>query len=207
MKHMKHMKHMKCMKRIQDMQCMNLTAGRRLPVARPGARRSAVLLLSALMLVSLTMLSGCGFHLQDKAELPAEMQQTYLAVQHPYSRLATRLGTLLEQNGVQVVSSPKDVAILEIPMNRMRKEIQSIGDNARVREYQLRLTVNFRLLDKDGTELIPMQNLELARVYGFNEQDILSAEREDEYLRQEISDTVASMILRRIGTWSETATF
>ena len=153
----------------------------------------------------MTLLSACGFHLQDKAELPVEMQQTYLAVQQPYSRLAARLETLLEQNGVQVVSSPTGVAILEVPMNQMRKEIQSIGDNARVREYQLRLTVNFRLLDKDGKELIPLQNLELARVYSFNEQDILASEREDEYLRQEISDTVASMILRRIGTWSEPA--
>lgn len=204
---MKDTKDTSGIKNMKDMKDMNLPAGAGLPVARPAARCLAVMWLSVFMLVSATMLSGCGFHLQDKAELPAQMQQTYLAVQHPYSRLATRLETLLEQNGVQVVSSPKDVAILEVPMNRMRKEIQSIGDNARVREYQLRLTVNFRLLDKDGTELIPMQNLELARVYGFNEQDILSAEREDEYLRQEISDTVASMILRRIGTWSETATF
>lgn len=151
------------------------------------------------------LLNGCGFHLQDKAELPPEMQQTHLIVQQPYSRLASRLRSLLEQNGVQVVSSAEGAAILEVPLNRMRKEIQSIGDNARVREYQLRLTVDFRLLDKDGNELIPLQNLELARIYSFNEQDILSAQREDEYLRSEISDTVASMILRRIGTWSEPA--
>ena len=188
------------------MKRLSLTAGDRLPAIGVRAGQSAVLLLSLLMIASMTLLAGCGFHLQDKAELPAEMQQTYLAVQQPYSRLATRLQTLLEQNGVQVVSSPKGAAILEVPMNRMRKEIQSIGGNARVREYQLRLTVNFRLLDKDGKELIPLQNLELARIYGFTEQNILAAERENEYLRQELSDTIASMILRRIGTWSKPAT-
>ena len=159
-----------------------------------------------LLTAGLLLLSGCGFHLQNKAEMPPEMQQTYLEVQSPYSRLATRLRTLLEQNGVHVTNSPSGSAILEVPLNRLRKEIQSIGDNARVKEYQLRINVNFRVIDKDGNELIPMQNIEMARVYSFNEQDILAAQREDEYLRRELSDTVASMMLRRIGTWSEPVT-
>ena len=159
----------------------------------------------AVMLTTATLLAGCGFHLQNKAELPPEMSLTYMEVKNPYSRLAQRLETLLEQNGAQVVSSRENAAVLEVPVNDLRKLIQAIGDNARVREYQVRLTVNFRLLNSKGEELIPMQVMELSRVYKFNEQDILAAEREDEYLRQEISDTVASMILRRIGTWSETA--
>lgn len=177
----------------------------RLTVLGVRAGRTAFTVMSLMLAALMTLLAGCGFHLQNKVEMPPEMQQTYLEVQSPNSRLATRLKTLLEQNGVEVVNSAKGVAILEVPMNRMRKEIQSIGDNARVREYQLRLTVNFRVLERDGNELIPLQSLELARVYSFNEQDILAAEREDEYLRGEISDTVASMILRRIGTWSEPA--
>jgi LPS-assembly lipoprotein len=160
-----------------------------------------VFLLSATLL-----LTACGFHLQNKAELPPEMSLTYLEVKNPYSRLAQRLETLLEQNGAKVVTSRENAAVLEVPVNSLRKLIQAIGDNARVREYQIRLTVNFRVLDSKGEELIPMQVIELSRVYSFNEQDILAAEREDEYLRQEVSDTVASMMLRRIGTWTETAT-
>lgn len=161
---------------------------------------------TASLLSALLLLAGCGFHLQNKAELPPEMALTYLEIKDPYSRLAQRVETILEQNGAQVVHSRENAAILEIPVNNLRKLIQAIGDNARVREYQVRLTVNFRVLNSEGEELIPMQVLEVSRVYSFNEQDILAAEREDEYLRQEISDTVASMIVRRIGTWSEPAT-
>lgn len=160
----------------------------------------------AMLLAALLLSTGCGFHLQNRAELPPEMALTYLEIQHPYSRLAQRVETLLEQNGADVVHSRENAAILEIPVNNLRKLIQAIGDNARVREYQVRLTVNFRVLNSAGEELIPMQVLEVSRVYSFNEQDILAAEREDEYLRQEISDTVASMIIRRIGTWSEPVT-
>jgi LPS-assembly lipoprotein len=156
-----------------------------------------------LLTVLLLQISACGFQLQPRVELPTEMQRTRLEVQSPYSEFARRLESQLEQNGIEVVTSLNDVAVLEVPLNRIRKEIQSIGDNARVREYLLRHTVEFRLLNSDGTELIPLQVFEQSRVYSFNEQDILAAERENEFLRDELSDSLARMVVRRLGTYGK----
>ncbi len=150
----------------------------------------------------LGLLNACGFHLQSKPELPLEMQRVRLEVQDAYGQFARRLEAHLEQNGVNVVLTLPDT-ILEVPVNETRKEIQSIGDNARVREYLLRHTVQFRLLDADGTELIPLQTFEQSRVYSFNEQDILSAEREDEFLRSDLADSLARMVVRRLGTFDK----
>lgn len=150
----------------------------------------------------ITLLAACGFKLQTRAELPVEMQQTRLAIQSPYSEFARRLEILLEQNGVQVVTGAEGAATLEVPQNETRKEIQSIGDNARVREFLIRHTVQFRLLDADGKEMIPMQTFEQSRVYTFNEQDILAAEREDEFLRNDLADGLARMVVRRLGTYN-----
>jgi len=158
------------------------------------------LIISSMVLV---LLSACGFKLQTRAELPPEMQQTRLEVQSPYSAFARRLEILLEQNGAQIVQSGENAAILEVPQNRTRKEIQSIGDNARVREFLIRHTVQFRLLDSGGKELIPLQTLEQSRVYEFNEQDILAAEREDEFLRNDLADSLARMVVRRLGTYGK----
>jgi LPS-assembly lipoprotein len=154
-------------------------------------------------LVMLMLLSACGFQLQARVELPAEMQQTHLEILDPYGRFARRLETLLEQNGIQVVESGDDAAVIEVPVNGVRKEIQSIGDNARVQEFLIRHTVQFRLLDKDGKEMIPLQSFEQSRVYSFNEQDILAAEREDEFLRNNLADNLAGMVVRRIGTYGK----
>lgn len=154
-------------------------------------------------LAMLALLSACGFHLQSKPELPPEMQRTRLEVQEPYSQFARRLETHLEQAGINVVTSLGDAAVLEVPVNVMRKEIQSIGDNARVREFLIRHTVQFRLLASDGTEMIPLQTFEQSRVYSFNEQNILAAEREDEYLRQDLADSLARMVVRRLGTYEQ----
>jgi LPS-assembly lipoprotein len=149
------------------------------------------------------LLVGCGFHLQSKPEFPLEMQQVKLEVQGPYSQFARRLETHLEQNGVNVVTTRPEAAVLVVPVNATRKEIQSIGDNARVREFLLRHTVQFRLLASDGTEMIPLQTIEQTRVYSFNEQDILSAEREDEFLRKDLADSLARMVVRRLGTYDQ----
>ncbi len=153
------------------------------------------------MLVILLLVSACGFKLQARAALPPEMQRTQLEIAMPYSEFARRLETLLEQGGVEIVTAPEGAAVLEVPLNESRKEIQSIGDNARVREFLVRHTVQFRLLDSDGTELIPLQTLEQSRVYSFNEQDILAVEREEEFLRNELADSLARMAVRRMGTY------
>ena len=155
------------------------------------------------ILLVLLLVSACGFQLQTRAELPPEMLRTRLEIQSPYSEFARRLETHLEQNRVQVVTALENAAVLEVPINSVRKEIQSIGDNARVREFLIRHTVQFRLLDSGGNELIPLQTFEQSRVYSFNEQDILAAERENEFLRDDLSDSLARMVVRRLGTYGK----
>lgn len=155
------------------------------------------------LLFVMHFLAACGFQLQTRSELPPEMERTRLEVQSPYSEFARRLESHLEQNGVKVVTALDDAAVLEVPVNSVRKEIQSIGDNARVREFLIRHSVQFRLVDSEGTEMIPMQTFEQSRVYKFNEQDILAAERENEFLRDDLADSLARMVVRRLGTYEK----
>jgi LPS-assembly lipoprotein len=143
---------------------------------------------------------GCGFHLQGKSELPHEMAKTALEIQNPYSPFARRLLILLEQNGVSVVDSATAAAVLEVPLNEVRKEILTIGDNARVREYRVRHTVSFRLVSADGKTLVPEHTLEQSRVISFDEQDILAAAQEEEFLRQNMAETLSRLLIRHLGT-------
>lgn len=158
------------------------------------------LIISSFVMVLVT---ACGFQLQSRSELPPEMQQTRLEIAAPYSDFARRLESHLEQNGVKIVTGNTNAAILEVPQNTVRREIQSIGDNARVREYLIRHIVQFRLLDNEGTEMIPLQTFEQSRVYSFNAQDILAAERENEFLKKDLADSLARMVVRRLGTYGK----
>ena len=98
-----------------------------------------------------------------------------MVVQDPYSDYARRLSILLEQNGSDLVEDASGMSVLQVPLNRVRKEILTIGDNARVREYRLRHTVKFSLLDAEGNVLVSEQTLEQSRVISFDERDILGA--------------------------------
>jgi LPS-assembly lipoprotein len=155
---------------------------------------------TAALILLLALVGGCGFHLQGAAGLPADMERTQLIAQDPYSQFVRRLTILLEQNGARVVDQPPSSAVLEIPLNQVRKEILTVGDNARVREFRVRHRVTFRLLNAEGDELVPEQTLERSRVISFDEQDILAATREEEFLREELADTMSRLVLRQLAS-------
>ena len=129
------------------------------------------------------------------------MALTRVEIQNPYSPFSRRLQTLLEQNGVRVIEGdePAPGAILEVPINRVQRDVLTIGDNARVREYRVVHRVQFRLLDGQGNEMIPERNLVQSRVISFNERDILASTREEEFLRQDLADTLSRMVLRELS--------
>jgi LPS-assembly lipoprotein len=163
-------------------------------------RRRRALRCIAISLALTPFLVSCGFQLQGEAELPPEMTATIISTGNPYSQFVRRLTIMLEQNGASVVEGGGATAVLEIPLDEVRKDVLSIGGTARIREYRVVHRVRFRLLDADGAVLVPTQSLEQSRVISFDEQDILAATREEEFLRDELADTLAREVLRRLGT-------
>lgn len=157
---------------------------------------------TVLLLALAVSLAACGFQLRGKADLPAEMALTQLVVDDPYSPLAKRVQTMLEQNGVKFVSGSEATAILEIPVNNVTTSVLTIADNARVREYRVGHTIQFRLLDAGGTELLSMQTLSQSREISFDEQKILASSREQEYLKQDLAEDLARLLVSRLESVS-----
>lgn len=152
-----------------------------------------------IVVASLTCsLTACGFQLRESAELPPEMARTHLAIDGQNSELARTLRILLEQSGVELVGLDAANAVLEVPLNRVVTNVLTIGDNARVREYRITHSVQFRLVDSGGQEIVPMQSLQQSREISFDEQEILATSREQEYLQQDLANTLARLMLRRL---------
>ena len=144
------------------------------------------------------LLASCGFQLRAKAQLPPEMKQTRLVIADQYSMFARRVRILLEQSGVTLVTSADATAVLEIPQNDVVTEVLTIGDNARVREYRISHTVRFRLLGANGKEIIPLQTIRQTREISFDEQQILAVSREQEYVKQDLANTLSRLLLTRL---------
>ena len=155
-------------------------------------------------LLGAVLLSGCGFQLRGDADLPPEMDSTQLVVDDRNSVLVRRLMTQLEQQGVRFVDDEDATAILEIPVNRVVTEVLTIGNNARVQEYRITHTVEFRLTEPDGTELLPTQTLSQAREISFNQQKILATSREQEYLKDDLAESLSRIMVTRLESISGT---
>jgi LPS-assembly lipoprotein len=152
-----------------------------------------------MLMVSIMLLSSaCGYQLRGEASLPPEMARTQMVIDDEYSTLARRVRTMLERSGVQMVAADQATAILEIPQNEVVTEVLTIADNARVREYRVTHTVKFRLTDMAGAELIGWQTLRQAREISFDEQQILASSREQEYLREDLANTLAQLMVARL---------
>lgn len=155
--------------------------------------------LPVLLLAIAWLLSACGFQLRDPASLPPEMARTQMVVDDEYSTLARRVRVMLERSGVEFVGAGQGAtAVLEIPQNQVVTEVLTIADNARVREYRITHTVQFRLVDGAGQELIGLQTLRQSREISFDEQRILASSREQEYLREDLAETLARLMLARL---------
>jgi LPS-assembly lipoprotein len=150
------------------------------------------------MAVMSLLLANCGFHLRSDAKLPPQMSQTRLVIADEYSQFARRVKVLLEQAGVQIVAADKATAILEIPQNEVLTEVLTISDNARVREYRISHTIQYRLLAADGSEIIPLQTIRQAREISFDEQRILAISRETEYVKEDLAETISRLLLSRL---------
>jgi LPS-assembly lipoprotein len=154
-----------------------------------------------LSLSMVLLLTACGFQLRGSASLPPEMTKTYLQIDDEYGPFARRLKDLLRQNGVDFVEQQNATAILRVPVNKVTREVLTIGDNARVREYRITHAVQFSLVDAQGNTLIPDQTLKQAREISFDEQAILAASREQEYLQQDLVKTLSLMMVTRLGSF------
>jgi LPS-assembly lipoprotein len=150
-------------------------------------------------LALILLCTACGFQLREDTELPPEMARTRMVIDDEYSLLARRVRVLLEQSGATFVSSKNATAFLEIPTSNVVTEVLTVGDNARVREFRISHTVKFRVTDADGRDIIPSQTIRQAREVSFDEQKILAASREQEYLEQDLAETLARMLVTRLG--------
>ena len=142
--------------------------------------------------------AGCGFQLRGQAKLPFET--LYVAIPE-----ASLLGGELKRNIVagtrtKLVASPAQAqAVLEVTSEERSKSILSLNTAGRVREFQLRYRLSFRVHDAKGRDYLQQSEIRLTRDISFNDAQVLSKEAEELLLFRDMQSDMVQQILRRLS--------
>jgi len=149
-------------------------------------------------------LSACGFHLRgDGGHYTLPFPTMYIGLPES-SPLAIDLKRNIRVNGSTiVVNNAKDadgvVEVLSNPEATKTKTILSLNSNGRVRQYLLQYTIVFRVLDRQGTELLGPTTISLSRPIDFNETQLLAKEQEEALLYKDMQTDLVQQMMRRMA--------
>ena len=141
--------------------------------------------------------AGCGFRLRGTAEVP------FQSVHVPGATGGIALD--LKRNiragtNARVVDDPKEAeAVVQFTEEARQKEILSLTGTGRVREFQLRYRVGFRVHDGKGGEFVAPSTIELARDVTFSDAEILAKEQEEQLLFRDMQADMVKQIMRRLA--------
>jgi LPS-assembly lipoprotein len=151
----------------------------------------------AITILLASALAACGFQLRSTAELPFET----LFIPGATGGIGLDLKRNIQSGSrARVVDDPKLAqAVLQFTEDVREKNILSLSGTGRVREFQLRYRVGFRVHDGKGSEFLPASQIILTRDFTFNDTDVLSKELEETQIYREMQFDMVQQILRRIS--------
>ena len=153
---------------------------------------------NALVVALLLTLAACGFRLRGVATVPFET----LFIPNASGGIALDLKRNIQVGtNAKVVDDPaKAEAVLQFTEETRAKEVLSLTGAGRVREFQLRYQVGFRLHDGKGQDYIPQSTIQLLRDVSYSDAEILAKEQEEQLLFRDMQTDMVQQIMRRLAT-------
>lgn len=154
-------------------------------------------LVVATLVIAVT-LSGCGFKLRGQASIPFET----IHVESPgFSVFANELERAISAGSkTRVVEDRAQAqAVLRIVSEVQEKNILSLSSGGRVREFEFRYRVVYRLTTADGKELAPQAEIIMRRDMTYDDTQVLAKESEEALLFRDMKTDAVRQVLRRLA--------
>ena len=160
-------------------------------------RRFGACLRGAVLLGVTAALAGCGFELRKAPEFAFKSIYTGAALGNELRRNLAAMGNIeLITDAAQAKNAQ---VILDILQELRQKVVVGVTATGQVREFQLRLTIRFRLYTPQGKELIADTELLQQRDISFSESAALSKEAEEGLLYRNMQTDIVQQLMRRLA--------
>ena len=146
------------------------------------------------------LLSACGFHLRGLLNLPPSFQHVYLQIPPNGRSLQIKLKEELQSYHVTYSESATHAAY-QIVIDGLvyTRQISNISSSTTPRQFQLNYSVNYRLLDNQGVQLIPAQQIKSSRLVSMNSERLLGSNYVEDFFKNDMEQEIASQILTHIN--------
>lgn len=144
------------------------------------------------------MLTACGFQLRGQETIPF---QTMRVETPAFSVFANDLERAIRSGSkTRIVETREEAeAVVEIIGESQEKHILSLSSGGKVREFELRYRVAYRLTDRTGTELATPGEIVLRRDMTYDDTVVLAKESEEALLFRDMRTDAVRQMLRRLA--------
>ena len=148
------------------------------------------------LLISLLLMTACGYHLRGNIELPKGLKAIYL--QNGSGELRRSFKKTLKFIDGKLVNTRDEAGlVVQVIKERMDSRVLSLSNTGRINEEELIYTLHIMMFDKEGKPLKDKQEIEIRRDF-FNDQgDVLGKNNENETIRVEMYDQAVLTIAQR----------
>jgi LPS-assembly lipoprotein len=147
-----------------------------------------------------TLITGCGFHLQGALTTPVEMERTYIATDDRHSLFYRKLRLTLQAAGVTLAdTAAESTATFSILYDETDQRVLSVSARNVPTEYEVYYTIQYAI-DGGADRLLEIQTLTLTRDYTYDSTLVLGKAREEELLRDAIVEDLVRIVLKQIST-------
>jgi LPS-assembly lipoprotein len=154
-------------------------------------------LVVAMVLIA-TTLSACGFQLRGQAAIP---YKSLFVETTGYSAFATDLERAIRSGSETKIAQNRGEAqaVLKIIGESKEKIILSLSSGGKVREFELRYKVAYRLTDLAGNNLAAPGEIVLRRDMTYDDTEVLAKESEEALLYRDMKTDAVQQMLRRLS--------
>lgn len=143
------------------------------------------------------LLAGCGFQLRGAYTLPYE--SLYIAVPD-YSVIGAGLKRAIRNTSTRIAESAGDAQASFQPAGEARTStILALSSAGRVREKRLAYRYIYRIVDRQGRDLILPVSVELFRDITYADSDVLAKTQEEDLLWQDMENDLVQQLMRRLS--------
>lgn len=151
------------------------------------------------ILMILCLLTACGFKLRGQiSSLPFKSLYVSAPEGHTIGMDLERVVGASSTTKVTTNAAEAE-AVLEVLSAVSERVILSLSGGGRVRDFNLIYRVVYRLVDKQGIEIVPNTEIAITRVLPFLDAQILAKEAEERLLQKDMQADAIQQIIWRLS--------